>query len=67
VFYVPPTLLLLLFSTFAQAQQPPPAHVVTTTVKTEMLAPTSHIVGVLRFIRVSQVAADVEGLITKRV
>ncbi len=57
-------LLILLFIPLAQAQQPPPARVVTTTIKTQELSPTSRMVGVLRFTQVSQVAADIEGLIT---
>ena len=55
---------VLLFSPLAQAQQPPPAQVVTTVVTTEVLSPTSKMVGLLRFTQVSQVAADVEGLIS---
>jgi len=57
-------LFFLLFSPLAQAQQPPPARVVTATVKSQELNPTSRMVGVLRFTQVSQVAADIEGLIT---
>jgi len=62
--YVRFILFILLFSPLAQAQQPPPARVVTATVKTQELSPTSRMVGVLRFTQVSQVAADIEGLIT---
>ena len=55
----------LLFSSLALAQQPPSARVVTTIVKTAELNPTSYMVGVLRFVQVSQVAAEVEGLISE--
>ena len=57
-------LLILLFSPLVQAQQPPPARVVTAMVKSQVLSPTSRMVGVLRFTQVSQVAADIEGLIS---
>ena len=57
-------IFILLFCPLAQAQQPPPARVVTATVKAEKLSPTSRMVGVLRFTQVSQVAADIEGIIT---
>ncbi len=63
--YIRLLLFGLLFSSLALAQQLPPARVVTATVKTADLNPTSHMVGVLRFVRVSQVAADVEGLISE--
>jgi membrane fusion protein (multidrug efflux system) len=56
---------ILFFSPLAMAQQPPPARVVTVTVKSETLSPTSQMMGVLRFIQVSEVAADVEGLISE--
>jgi len=62
--YIRLLLLGFLFSSLALAQ-PPPARVVTAIVKIAELNPTGHMVGVLRFIQVSQVAADVEGLISE--
>jgi RND family efflux transporter MFP subunit len=58
-------LLMLSFSPLLQAQEPPPARVVTAAVAERELSPTSHMVGVLRFVRVSEVAGEVEGLITE--
>ena len=57
-------LLFLLLTPFVQAQERPPARVVTAAVEERELSPTARMVGVLRFLRVSEVAAEVEGLIT---
>ncbi|MFC1685184.1 efflux RND transporter periplasmic adaptor subunit [Pseudomonadota bacterium] len=58
-------LLMLAFSSLLQAQEPPPARVVTAVVVEQELSPTSRMVGVLRFVQVAEVAAEVEGLITE--
>lgn len=58
-------LLMLLFVPLLQAQEPPPARVVTAVVEERELSPSSHMVGVLRFVQVSEVAGEVEGLITE--
>ena len=57
-------ILSLLLTTQALAQQRPPARVVTAPVEEHELRLTTHMVGVLRFIRVTELAAELEGLIT---
>ncbi|MCF6283114.1 MAG: efflux RND transporter periplasmic adaptor subunit [Candidatus Polarisedimenticolaceae bacterium] len=56
-------LLLFFFTPLAQSQERPPASVVTATITSKILSPTSEMVGVLRFAQVSNVAAEVEGVI----
>ena len=57
-------LLLLPLSVFAQ-QAMPPANVVTANVETGEIHPTSKMIGVIRFDRVSEVASEEEGIIEK--
>ncbi len=58
-------LTLLLFAACVQAQEPPPARVVVAAVEERELSPSTRMVGVLRFIRVAEVATEAEGLITQ--
>ena len=60
------TLLLLILSLpiLAAAAEAPPARVVTAPVEEREVSPTTRLEGVMRFLRVSEVAGEVEGLIT---
>ncbi len=57
-------LFLMFLAPITRAEEPPQARVVTAVVEERVLSPKARMVGVLRFARVSTVAAEVEGLIT---
>ncbi len=57
-------LFLVLCIPITWAAEPPPARVITAVVEERVVSPKVRMVGVLRFARVSTVAAEVEGLIT---
>ncbi|MCB1734040.1 MAG: efflux RND transporter periplasmic adaptor subunit [Gammaproteobacteria bacterium] len=60
----PLLLLILSLPIAAHAADAPPARVIITPVVEREVSPTTRLEGVLRFLRVSEVAGEVEGLIT---